>query len=119
MSISTILLLVLFVGITMYSKYNKTIAEQSVHEDDSVGDVQEGADYFSEEEPDFETENPYFTYEAENVAAPVYEKPRVKPQPVVVAAAEEPVRPQFDLRQAVIGQVILSNNYIDEINQIK
>ena len=120
MSISTILLLMLFVGISMYSKYNKKIAEQSVLGDDSADDVQEDdAEFFSDEEPSFEEENPYFTYESETVETPVREapKPKPQPQPVAVAAVEEPARPQFDLRQAVISQVILSNKYINEINQ--
>ena len=118
MGISTILLLMLVVGISMYSKFKKAIAEQSVLVDDSAGEMQEDDDLFSEEEPVSMEENPYFTYEAESVETPVCSRPRVKPQPVVVAAAEENVRPQFDLRQAVIGQMILSNKYINEINQI-
>ena len=117
MSISTILLLMLFVGVSLYSKYNKTLVAQSVQPDDSADDVQEDAEDFFEEEPADEQENPYFTYETEPIETPVYEAPKAKPQPVIVAAVEEPVRPQFDLRQAVIGQVILSNNYINEINQ--
>lgn len=121
MSISTILLLMLFLGISMYSKYNKSIVAQSVPQDDSADDVQEDAEFFSDEEPAPETEYPYFTYEAETAESPVYEAPKAKPQPVFVAAVgeEEIVRPQFDLRQAVIGQMILTNRYIDEINQIK
>jgi hypothetical protein len=34
-----------------------------------------------------------------------------------VVMEEAPVAPKFDLRQAVIAQVILTNNYISEINQ--
>lgn len=113
MGVSTILLLVLFIGISMYSRYTKAIAAQSVPEDDSAGDVLEQDSCFSEEEETPKEENSYFTYESETA----YETPDVKPTPVFVAAVEEPVRPHFDLRQAVISQVVLTNNYIDEINK--
>ena len=117
MSFSTIILLLLFLGISMYSKAKKTLVVQDIPADAPADDMQDIADDFFSEDPVEETESPYFTYEAETVAAPTYEKPKVNPQPVFVAAAEEPVRPMFDLRQAVIGQVILSNNYISELNQ--
>lgn len=118
MSISTILLLLMVVGISMYSKLNKTIVAQSVPSDDSADDVQEDTEYFMNEEESFSPqENPYFSYETEAPQAPICEKRKPKPQPVYMAVAEEPVRPQFDLRQAVIGQMILTNNYINELNQ--
>ena len=116
MSISTILLLALFVGVSLYSKYNKAIAAPSVPMDNSADEEQEDA-FLSDEESDFSEENPYFTYESEPVDRPVYEKTKEKAQPIFVASVDEPARPQFDLRQAVIGQMILSNNYINEINQ--
>ncbi|MGX8712965.1 MAG: hypothetical protein ACSW8I_04680 [bacterium] len=118
MSFGTITLLLLFLGISMYSKVRKTIAEQSVPVDDSVDGMQgEEEVLFSDEEETPLQESPYFTYEADTVETPVYEKPKAKPQPVVMAVAEETARPQFDLRQAVISQVILSNKYINGINQ--
>lgn len=117
MSISTILLLMLFVGISMYSKFNKNLVAQSVPMDDSADDEQEDADYFSGDEPVSENENPYFTYETVTPETSCYDMPKENSRPAVVAVVEEPVRPQFDLRQAVIGQVILSNNYINELNQ--
>ena len=43
MSISTILLLALFVGVSLYSKYNKAIAAQSVPMDNSADEEQEDA----------------------------------------------------------------------------
>lgn len=113
MGVSTILLLALFIGISMYSRYTKAIAAQSVPEDDSADDVQEQDSYFSGEDENPLENNPYFTYESETVS----ETPAVKPQPVFATAVEEPVRPRFDLRQAVVSQVILTNSYIDEINQ--
>lgn len=113
MSFSTIILLLLFVGISMYSKVRKTIAEQSVPMDDFADEVQEEeGGFFMEEEASLE-ENPYFTYEAETVEVPENKTPKAKPQSVVVTV-EEPVRQQFDLRQAVISQVILTNKYINE-----
>lgn len=117
MSIGTILLLLTFLGISMYSKINKTIVAQSVPQGVSADDVEED-DALFEDEQVVEEESPYFTYEAdyaEPVKAPRAAAAEIKP--VFAAAAEEPVRPQFDLRQAVIGQVILTNNYIREINQ--
>lgn len=116
MSISTILLLLLVVGISMYSKINKTVVAQSVPEDDSADDVQE--EFFgSEEDALQEKESSYFTYESEYSEKPVHNKSKGKSRSVASSASNETTLPQFDLRQAVIGQVILSNNYINEINQ--
>ena len=116
MSIGTILLLLLFLGISLYSRINKAIAAQSVAEGDSAGDMQDDSTLFSEEES-LEEESPYFTYESESAEVPAHNGPERKPQPVFSVDAEEFFRPRFDLRQAVIGQVILSNAYIEEINQ--
>lgn len=118
MSFSTIILILLFLGISMYSKAKKTFAEQSVPMDDSADEVQGKEDvFYAEEEDSLQQENSYFTYEAETVEPSVYETRRTNPQPVMATAVEETPRQQFDLRQAVISQVILSNKYINGINQ--
>lgn len=101
----------------MYSKYSKTIVAQSTPQGDSADDVEEDEVFFEDEEAPEEA-TPYFTYEAEMPEAPKAPRQvKTEPKPAYVAVADEPVRPQFDLRQAVIGQVILTNNYINEINQ--
>ncbi|MBO4587030.1 MAG: hypothetical protein J5677_04355 [Bacteroidales bacterium] len=117
MSIGTIVLLLLFIGVSMYSKYNKTIAAQSAPMGDSADDVEEDEVFFEEEQTPEEA-SPYFTYEADYLETPKASRTAKKEvKPAFVAVANEPTRPQFDLRQAVIGQVILTNNYINEINQ--
>ncbi len=117
MGVSTILLLALIIGISMYSRYARAIVVQSVPEDDSADDVLEQKDSSSEEEEIPMEDNPYFTYESDTADMSVNETREEKPQSFFVTAVEEPVRPQFDLRQAVVSQVILTNKYIDEINQ--
>lgn len=118
MSFGTIILLLLFLGITMYSKTKKTFVEQDVLPDVPADEEPDVADeYFSDEVPASQ-EPPYFTYETEAAEVPVYKTvSKAKPRPAFVPVAEESSRSQFDLRQAVIGQVILTNNYINEINQ--
>ena len=118
MSFVTILLFFLFVGLPLYSAFKKTAATQRALSEQDNGEEQDG-DMLFEEDPLPFNDNEYFTYEAETVAPPVRKaaKPQPQARPIVVTATEEPVRPQFDLRQAVIAQVILSNNCISEINQ--
>ena len=117
MSFVTILLFFLFVGLPLYSAFKKTAAQRTLLEQDI--EEEQDDDMLFEEEPLPVNDNEYFTYESEAVVTPVRNaaKQQPKPRPIVVAAEEEPARPQFDLRQAVIAQVILSNNYISEINQ--
>ena len=117
MSISTILLISLFIGLSLFSKAKKTMVQQGDPQGHSAvpGEGDDDAEIFEEDE------SPYFTYESD-IEEPT--KPhkaskahRQAPVAAVVSAVDEPVRPQFDLRQAVIGQVILNNRYLDEINQ--
>jgi hypothetical protein len=119
MSISTILLLLLFLGISLVSKAKKAVGEQSApmggsavpEEDDDLMPMEEGV-------REQAGASPYFTYEADsnNTYRPKAGKVASAPAAKLVVA-EEPQRPQFDLRQAVVSQVILNNKYIDEINQ--
>ena len=90
--------------------------EEDIFEDESV------------ETPAPQVETPYFTYEdlsVDNAAqsAPMQDAP-AQANPVQTAPVSEPLRivddepvehPQFDLRQALIYQSILQNNYISEL----
>ena len=118
MSITTILLLTLFLSLSFFSKAKKAAGEQGAPQGHPAVPGQGGDDA----ESFGEDESPYFTYEsdAEEISRThsVPKTRRQAPVPVMAAVADEPVvRPQFDLRQAVISQVILTNTYIDEINQ--
>ncbi len=118
MSVSTILIILLLVGYSLYAKRLKkaVTAASAAEEDPSLEDDQDGM--FYEEYEEKKEEHEFFTYEAEKTQVPEQKSaPTVKPRPVVAAVEEEPLRPQFDLRQAVIAQVILNNGYIHEINQ--
>ncbi|MBR1550251.1 MAG: hypothetical protein IJ634_06400 [Bacteroidales bacterium] len=129
MSFTTILLLLLVAGYSLYTKASKAAAAQSAQETDSAGEGQDGAFFeedpfaenaneFFDEGPAEENENGYFTYEAEAVKTPVRKAAEFKPRPMAPVMMEEvSALPKFDLRQAVIAQVILNNNYINEINQ--
>lgn len=119
MSISTILLITLFLGVSLFSKAaKKAVGEQGIPQGHPAVPGQGDDDA----EPFEEDESPYFTYESdtENTVKP-RKAPKMQRQAPVAAmasVADEPVvRPQFDLRQAVISQVILNNRYLDEINQ--
>ena len=129
----TLLLLVLFVGLSYYSRYKKSLAaarEEFAQMDDQQEDDETIFSMFDDEEDPFDDEDSfpnetmdekpaeetYFTYET------VQPEPQPEPvRPVRCQAASAPVMvedtitPSFDLRQAVIGQMILNNPYSDEI----
>ncbi|MBP3762333.1 MAG: hypothetical protein J6I49_00455 [Bacteroidales bacterium] len=95
-----------------YSRFKKLVAEQ--------GDATTmGRSVPHEMPPAPEVE--YFTYEKETPQSYAYTRPqayKVKNEeetPVEQPSADMVSR--FDLRQAVISQVILNNKYIGEINQ--
>ncbi|MBP5547158.1 MAG: hypothetical protein J6X59_07795 [Bacteroidales bacterium] len=119
MSITTILLLTLFLTLSFFSKAKKAVEEQGAPKRRHPAVPGQGGD---DDESFEEDESPYFTYEsdAEEIAR-THRAPKAQRQAPVAAmasVADEPLaRPQFDLRQAVISQVILTNTYIDEINQ--
>ena len=123
MSVTTIILIALAFGLSYYSKYKKSLAEQTVLGDGADADAEE-EDYFDsmEDEEPAEVETPgYFTYETTDSspvqAAPTPEPRKASPAPApVMAAAIEAPAVQFDLRQAVVAQVILDNKYFNEIN---
>ncbi len=115
MTISTILLITLFLGLSLFSKVKKAVEEQGVPQGHPAVPGQGDGDA----EGSVEDESLYFTYESD--AENTFTNPMVKrqaPMAPMATVADEPVaRPQFDLRQAVISQVILNNRYLDEINQ--
>ena len=118
MSIGTILLVVLFFTLSFFSKAKKAMEEQTAPQGHPAApDCEvEGAEASEVEE------STYFTYESDSEEiARTHKAPKTQRQASVAVMAsvapESVVRPQFDLRQAVIGQVILDNRYIDEINQ--
>ena len=118
MSITTILLLTLFISLSLISKAKKAVEEQAAPKGHPAAPGQGGADAEMLEED----ESPYFTYESDaDEIARTHKAPRAQRTAPVAAMAslvDEPaVRPQFDLRQAVISQVILNNRYLDELNQ--
>lgn len=120
MSVTTTILILLILGYTIYSKINKALEENVFKpENNPLKGDEADADYdvSGESQP-----SSYFSYETESVettaqseTAPVF-RPAVPKAPVQEPNAEA-CRPQFDLRRAVIGQVILTNSYINEINQ--
>ena len=120
MSIGTILIVTVIFAISMISKVKKVAEEQAAPQGHPAVPGQDDDDSDQAYEAPQE-ENPYFTYESD--AENTVKKPaaprtyRQAPATVMAAVADEPARPQFDLRQAVISQVILDNKYIDEINQ--
>ena len=116
MSFTTILLLLLVVGYSLYTKASKTAAAamESTGKDSSE-EEQDGMLF--DETPLPENDNEYFTYETEVSTTPKRKVSEYKPRPAAAAIVEEPAAPQFDLRQAVIAQVILDDKYINEINQ--
>ena len=117
MSISTLLLIALVCGLLLYSRYKKALA--GLETEQSVEDVDE-EQFFSEEENDdlshVDATVPYFSYETESSNG--YDEIRdASPKaPVVAAVVDNQDEPRFNLRQAVISQVILDNRYIGEIN---
>ena len=83
--------------------------------DTSSDDGEQEDSFFDFEEPEPAEEpasqSPYFTYEA-----PEAEVEHAKAPVQTAAYAEEPARPAFDLRQAVVYQTLLTNNYINPGN---
>ena len=103
-----IVFLVLSIVPSLIARFKRQSAATDISSDD---DGQEDDSFFGFEEPEAEQEpvrqTPYFTYEASKA-----EVKHSEPVATVAAAfAEEPARPAFDLRQAVIYQTLLTNNY--------
>ena len=115
----TILFVMGSIMIALYSKFKRVLAEQEGWQDEQSSERhdEETNDFFSFEDEGEKVvvEQPsYFTYEAPDAeqAQPRPFKANVQP-----AFVEENPQTGFDLRQAVIYQTILNNNYIREINQ--
>ena len=114
MSVTFIVLIAVAIILTNYSRRN-AFARRSVIEEDSVA-----SDAVFEKEAVDEKPS-YFTYESDSAESEpaVYNSKLRRQEPVVVTqpVAEEAASRRFDLRQAVISQVILNNPYNREINQ--
>lgn len=115
MSVTFIIFVALAIILSGYSRRKQALAAQFVHESDESGTSFE---QFSDDEAAEKGTPSYFTYESDAPAPqpPVY-RPTVRSQePVspVQPIQAEPV--QFDLRQAVVAQVILNNPYNSEVN---
>ncbi|MBR1850235.1 MAG: hypothetical protein IJ789_02560 [Bacteroidales bacterium] len=108
---STLLVILIIAGVALrsYNKLRKAISENNgtayaspVVEEEEVSEPQA--------EPD------YFTYESDSVDV---DTTSTRPQPLSnldLADQTEPEGSQFDLRQAVIYQAILTNEYTAETN---
>jgi hypothetical protein len=110
------LLIILFVAFSfvpsLLARAKRRVAEAATVDDEPSYDGQDD-NFFDFEEPEAEPakQSSYFTYETPEA------EPKAAEVPVQAAAlVEEPVRPSFDVRQAVIYQTILTNNYINSGN---
>ena len=116
-----LILVLLFGGMsTLYARFKRTLAEDGDPSDgsetQSYGRGTAERDFFDfdndeAEEVNVQAQPEYFTYENPDVD--------VKHAPVAVQQ-EEPemqMRPQFDLRQAVIYQTLLNNRYITNLEK--
>ncbi len=115
----TILFVMGSIMIALYSKFKRALDEQGGWQDEQSTERpdEEINDFFSFEDEGEKVvvEQPsYFTYEAPEVAQAQPSPFKASMQPAMV---EETPQTGFDLRQAIIYQTILNNNYIQEINQ--
>lgn len=105
--------------LSMYSRFKRILAEQEGIQEEAAhaaATSEEGRHTFGE---------PYFTYETVEEPQPSRQVYTVKSSTSVSSIRNEdptPIsdiqfRPDFDIRQAIIGQVILNNPYIKEVNQ--
>lgn len=114
MSITFIIFVALAVILSGYSKRKQALASQFAAEpdaDESDATFEQAA----AEEETVDDKSSYYSYEA----APAY-RPAARRQDAVEVRPilqDEPAPMRFDLRQAVISQVILNNPYNSEINQ--
>ena len=115
----TILFVMGSIMIALYSKFKRVLAEQEGWQDEQSSERpdEETNDFFSFEDEGEKVvvEQPsYFTYEAPDAEQTQLRPSKANVQPAIM---EETPQTGFDLRQAVIYQTILNNNYIREINQ--
>ena len=121
MSITFIIFVALAVILSGYSKRKQALASQFAAEPDA-DESDAASEQFAAEEKTVDSQpSEYFSYETgpAPAPAPAY-RPAVRRQEAVEVKPilqEEPAPMRFDLRQAVISQVILNNPYNSEINQ--
>lgn len=108
-----ILAVILWVGFSAFRKVKSVFADPSVAGDVSPKQDRPAVESLFEEKSSSMKASPYFSYEtmgdcASNVAkhAETFAQPELVPQLGETA--------NFDLRQAVIYQTILTNNYISD-----
>ena len=115
-----ILLITIAIGVSLSSKVKKGLAAVAATPADSFGEEQGGADYdFSDDfvsTTDDGLSSSEVGWQEPPAGRPAREKKDKRYEPVAVEETPD-AHPVFDLRQAVVGQVILTNNYINEINQ--
>lgn len=120
MSITFIIFVALVVILSGYSKRKQALASQFAPEPDA-DESDATFEQFAAEEETVDDKSSYYSYEAEPAPdpAPAY-RPAARRQEAVEVRPilqDEPAPMRFDLRQAVISQVILNNPYNSEINQ--
>ena len=110
----TILFVVVFMLLPLYTRFKKTVAEQEEHH--GAQTIVDNDD--SEFDGGFQM--PSFEYEVEGAETqPAKARPATAPSQgrQETPAAEEAKPVGFDLRQAIIAQTILNAPYIRESNQ--
>ena len=120
MSITFIIFVALAVILSGYSKRKQALASQFAAEPDA-DESDAASEQFSAEEKTVDDKPSYYSYETDPAPAPTpaYRPADRRREAVVVSPIlqDEPAPMRFDLRQAVISQVILNNPYNSEINQ--
>lgn len=121
MSITFIIFVALAVILSGYSKRKQALASQFAAEPDADESDAASEQFAAEEKTVDSQSSSYYSYETEPDPAPASAyRPTVSRQASVGVKPilqEESVPMRFDLRQAVISQVILNNPYNSEINQ--
>ena len=121
MSITFIIFVALAVILSGYSKRKQVLASQFAAEPDA-DESDAASEQFAAEEKTVDSQpSEYYSYEAAPAPAPAPAyRPAARRQEAVEVRPilqDEPAPMRFDLRQAVISQVILNNPYNSEINQ--
>lgn len=115
MSVTFILLVFLAIIMSSHSRRKRVLA-QMVSDGDMDNDTSK-EEVTGKETPSSEIPSSYFSYETvaqQSTPTPRYYAP--KPAVAKQADADETPSVKFDLRQAVISQMILNNPYNREVN---
>ena len=112
----SIILIVVFVGVVLLSQATKS-AQGKVGTEVQGTPLNKGYNHVDEKETKSEQKESYFTYESESFVpdrGPAEETEVEEPSSMM--QVDGIYSAQFDLRQAVVGQVILTNKYVAELN---